>query len=184
MKDKTRLQPNGAVPDRRGEKSFLADRKTIAKEIAALSGGEILDLILEHETPKKIVQNMPSGDFFWLVKKVGSDDCLPLLELASEDQWTYLLDLEIWQKDRLDMEHTSLWLNQLQQAQPRTLSRWLFDQGQGLAYYYLYKNIQLFVNDHDENIDIPEGFFSLDNVFYINVIDPRYRDTIEKMLRG
>jgi hypothetical protein len=183
MQDKTRLQPNGAVPDRRGEKPFLADRKTIAKKIAALSGGEILDLILGHETPKKIVQDMPSGDFFWLVKKVGSDDCIPLLELASEDQWTYLLDLEIWQKDRLDMEHTSLWLNQLQQAQPRALSRWLFDQGQSLAYYYLYKNIQLFINDGDENIDIPDGFFSLDNVFYINVIDPRYRDTIEKMLR-
>lgn len=183
MTDKIKSQPNGAVPDRRGEKPFLADRKTIAKEIAALSGGEILDLILGHKTPKKIVQDMPNGDFFWLVKKVGSDDCLPLLELASEDQWTYLLDLEIWQKDRLDMEHTSLWLNRLQQAQPRALSSWLFDQGQSLAYYYLYKNIQLFVYDDDENIDIPEGFFSFDGVFYINVIDPRYRDTIEKMLR-
>ena len=79
MTDKIKSQPSEAVSDRRGEKPFLVDRKTIAKKIAALSGGEILDLILGHKTPKDIVQDMSSGDFFWLVKKVGSDDCLPFL---------------------------------------------------------------------------------------------------------
>jgi len=161
----------------------LANRKAIAREITTLSGREILDRILGLENPLKFVQDMPSGDFFWLVMRVGNDDCLPLLELASKDQWTYLLDLEIWQKDRLDMEYTSRWLKRMQQAQPRALVRWLFSQGQSLAYYYLFRNIQLFIREEHEEIDIPVGFFSLDGVFYIKVIDPRYQDTIENMLR-
>lgn len=183
MEEKTQSQSNSDVPDKRVEEPLLADRRIIARELTTLSGTEILDRILGHENPKKIVQDMPSEDFFWLIKKVGDDDCLPLLELASQDQWTYLLDLEIWRKDHLYVEHTSLWLKRLQQAQPMALVRWLLSQGQSLAFHYLYKNIQLVIKENDEDIDLANGFFSLDGVFYIRVIDPRYRDTIENILR-
>ncbi len=176
LEEKTRSQTAKKATDNRIEKSLLA-------EITTLSPSEILDRILGHENPKEIVRHMPSGDFFWLIKKVGEDECLPLLELASEDQWTYLLDLEVWRKDRLDVEHTSLWLKRLEQAQPAGLVRWLLNRGQSLAFYYLFKNIELVIREPDREFDIPDGFFSLDGVFFIKVIDSRYRETIENILR-
>lgn len=183
MEEKGRSQFNGGDPNKRVKDPLLPDRRAIAREITSLSGSQILDRILGHENPRKFVQDMPSEDFFWLIKKVGEDDCLPLLELASMDQWSYLLDIEIWRKDRLDVEHTSLWLKRLQQAQPARLARWLFGQGQGLAYYYLHKSIELVIRENDEDFDPPRGSFSLDGVFYIKVTDPRYKETIESMLR-
>jgi hypothetical protein len=183
MEEKARSQSNREARIGRVKDPLLAHRQAIARRISNLSGSEILNRILEYENPQKIIQEMAAEDFFWLVKKVGVDDCLPVLEMATVDQWTYLLDLEIWQKDRMDVENTSLWLRRLQQAQPGGLSRWLFGQGQSLIYYYLYRNIELIIKDKEEDLDLSAGFFSLDGVFYIRVIDPRYRDTIEDLLR-
>jgi len=96
----------------------VRDRQALVRSLYALSGQQALNRILEQDNPKEVVQGLPHEDFFWLIKKVGEDDCLPLLELASPDQWEYLLDLEAWKKDRLHLEQTFLWFKRLQQADP------------------------------------------------------------------
>ncbi len=163
---------------------LLADHRAILSNLSYLPGNKILDQILGHKDSRKLVQALPCEDFFWLVKKVGEDDSLPLLELASVEQWQYLFDLEIWKKDRLDVAYTSLWMKRLQQADSIRLVRWLLSDGESLAFYHFYKSIEVIeVNSDDEVYDIPEGFFSLDGVFFIRVIDSQYRESIEHILR-
>jgi len=162
----------------------LADHRATVSNLSSLPGNKILDQILDHKDSRKLVQALPCEDFFWLVKKVGEDDSLPLLELASVEQWQYLFDLEIWKKDRLDVAYTSLWMKQLQQADCLRLVRWLLSEGEALAFYHFYKSIEVIeVNSDDEIYDIPEGFFSLDGVFFIRVIDSEYRESVEHILR-
>ncbi len=156
---------------------------SILKDLHALSEKAVLDRILEHPAPRQLIQRLPSEDFFWLVKKMGEEDSLQLLRLASIEQWQYLLDLELWQKDRIDMEEASSWLRQLQLADPGRLTGWLFTDGQALAYYYLFRNIQVELRDPDETYDFEEGFVTLDGIFYIKVDDPDRRETIEGILR-
>ncbi|MFH1488046.1 MAG: DUF6178 family protein, partial [Pseudomonadota bacterium] len=67
------------------------DRAELFKGFTALSGSQILDRVLSSPSPEELVKSLPSEDFYWLVKRVGEYDCLPLLELASEEQWQYLL---------------------------------------------------------------------------------------------
>jgi hypothetical protein len=178
------VQGKGKDSEDRIKKPVLRDdRAILVRDLHALSGKEVLDRILESENPQEIVQEMPSEDFFWIVKKVGEEDCLPLLELASVDQWQYVLDLEIWSKDRLDLAHTNHWMRQLQLADPQRLVRWLFGEGESLAYYHFSKTIEVVIKGEDEVLDLPNGFFSLDGLFYIKATDSEHMESTEKIIR-
>jgi hypothetical protein len=139
---------------------------------------------MEDDHAQTLIPQLPSEDFLWLVKKVGDPECLPLLRLASEEQWQYLLDLEIWQRDRLDISQASEWIKRLQEADPGRLTRWLFQDEQSLAYYYLFQNIEVVITySKEETEDLPEGFFSVDGIFHIRAVDPHQRDTVENLIR-
>ena len=166
------------------QKQVSLYRGSILKALYPLSGMEILDHILAQKDSRQFIQQLPSDDFFWLIKKVGDDDCLPLLELASEDQWQHVLDLEIWQKDRLHLEQVSRWIGKLEYADAGRLVKWFFGEGQAVAYYLLYKSVQVVVKQEDDDIlDLPDGFFTLDGVFYVKVIDKKRKEAIENILR-
>ena len=162
--------------------SVPADVAEKIQGLFALSGKGILERILEQEKPRQFVRQIPMGDFFWLVKKVGEDDCTPLLEMASDDQKQYLLDLEFWQRDRLDLDKASEWLGRLYVADPEALVKWLQSEGESLLYYYLFKSIQVEIKSDDEDQDFDEGFFTLDGVFYVKILDEAHRGTIENIL--
>ena len=72
-------------------KPVLDDRRELVRNLHALPSRKILDRILELDQPREFIQGLTSEDLYWLIKKVGDDDCLPLLELASIEQWEYLL---------------------------------------------------------------------------------------------
>jgi hypothetical protein len=165
--------------------SSLTDEKGLQlSDLVSLSGSELLNRILGVVSPRELIKELPCEDFLWLVKKVGENDPLALLELASVDQWQYFLDLELWKRDRLDVSHASHWLSLLQQADCRQLVRWQLSEGEYLAYYHLFRTVEVVViNNKDEVLDLLDGFFSLDGVFYIRVIDPQYRENLENIIR-
>ena len=155
------------------------------RELDRLPSSQVMLRITEDEQAQSLIPQLPSEDFFWLVKKVGDQDCLPLLRMASEEQWQYLLDLEMWQKDRLDLERTSEWIKRLQEADPKRHTHWLFAEGQSLAYYYLFQTIEVVIAySREEIVDLPEGFFSIDGIFHVRSIDPEQRETVENLLRS
>jgi hypothetical protein len=159
-------------------------RSLILKEIYSLSGKAILDRILEKTNIREFVKGLPSADWYWLIKKVGFDDCLPLLEAASEAQWQYLLDLEIWRKDRLHIADISLWLARLGQTDPARVARWLLGEGETLAHYYLFKEIRVEIRAADEEDEAQNGLITLDGQFYIRVIHNKNREFIEDLLKN
>ena len=99
----------------------------------ALSGRKALDRVSNHPDPPHLIKSMSSEDFFWLIKKVGVDGSLELLKLASTDQWQYILDVESWQKDRLELNRTGRWMQRLLTADPERFTQWLLSDGQRLA---------------------------------------------------
>lgn len=151
----------------------------------ALSDGKALDRISNHPDPPRLIKRMPSEDFFWLIKKVGAEGSLELLKLASTDQWQYILDVESWQKDRLELNRTGRWMQRLLTADPKRFTQWLFSDGQGLAYYYLYRSIVVEMKNEDEEIfEAGPEFFTVDGFFYIRPIQEDQRETIEALLRS
>jgi hypothetical protein len=163
----------------------VSSREDLLKELHTLPGSRVLERILQHENALEMVGKLSLQDFFWLIKKIGEEDCLPLLELASLKQWQYLLDLEIWTKDRLDESQTAAWLKRLQQADPKRLAWWLFNEGASLGYLHFLKNVEVAVVDtEDEAYTLPDGFSSVDGVLHIRVKDSEHREYVEDMLRA
>ncbi|MEE4351829.1 MAG: DUF6178 family protein [Desulfatiglans sp.] len=161
------------------------DQRSIrVRDLASLSGSETLNRILSVENPGDFIRELPIEDFFRLVKKVGTEESLALLELASVEQWQYLLDLEIWERDRIDISRSSQWMSLLEQANCQQLVKWVFSEGEYLAYYHFFRTVEVkVINDQDDAVDLPDGFFSLDGVFYVRASDPQYRKSMEHILR-
>jgi hypothetical protein len=182
---KLKLEPlKGADPYPREveQSAYLRSRKLLA-DLRGLSGKEILDQIMEHENPGELIQALPCEDFFWLAKKIGDDDCIPLLELGSEEQWQYLLDLEIWSKDRINIDSVSTWLNRIERADATRLVRWLLSHGQDLAYCHFFRSLQVLVlHSKEEVYELSEEFFTVDGVFHIRVAKPEHRTTLENLI--
>jgi len=154
-----------------------------AKELLKLSGSALLNRILDEESPKVFIRRLPEEDFFWIVKRIGEADCLPLLRLASEDQWEYLLDLETWKKDRLDTDRMLSWLSRLSDADPVRFAAWLFSQGDTLFSLLINGKAEVVIRDGEEEADLSGGYFTLDGRFYIRPIREDDREAIEGLLR-
>ena len=155
---------------------------SILQDLYALSGTEVMDRILEHPDPPGLIKGLPSEDFFWLVKMM-EEDSMQLLKFASLRQWQHLLDLELWEKDRLDMTNSFLWLQRLQRSDPERLAKWLFTDGQTLAYLYLFRNVHVELRDENEAYNLEKGFITLDGLFYIKVLKEEQTETVEGIIR-
>ena len=160
----------------------LSEDRTILADIHDLSPGDALKRVLDHPDPLHMVQSLPEGDFFWLVKKIGEDDCIPILRLASEKQWQYLLDLELWDFDRLDLQQSFNWLRMLETADAYRLADWLLTKEQDLLYLFLFNNISVEIGEEDDFIEPEDGVITIDGVFYIKVFEEERREVIERLL--
>jgi len=153
------------------------------KDLLRLPGKKALELILESPRPVTLVQSLAEEDLFWLVQEIGPEDALPILSLASNDQWQYLLDLELWTKDRLEIDSVNRWVNLLLKAHPERFLIWGLREHIELIELHLFKNIEVRIRKEDESpSDFDEGYFSLDGLFYIRIKHEKYDQTIRELL--
>jgi hypothetical protein len=153
------------------------------REILTESGSVALNRILAMAKPEAFVQNMAHVDFYWLVKKVGEEDALPLLQMASTEQWEFLLDLELWKKDRLELRQSAEWMGRLLQADPDRLVRWLLKEGEYFNYFFLSKMLQVEVKTKEDLHEVEEGFITLDGIFYLRILDPEQEEVVRNLLQ-
>jgi hypothetical protein len=168
-------------PAKKAEKE-PAGPSDLVKRLVFLPGSEVINRILDLEQAEKAVRGLPHSDLYWLIKKIGEDDALPLLKLASTQQWQFLLDLEIWDRDRLDMEQATIWLGRLFQADPERVLNWLLTQGELFTYCYFANKIEVHVRERDEFLE-DTTFLSFEDIYYFRVRNPEEGDLIQELLR-
>jgi len=150
---------------------LLAQRK----EILALSPEKALDRIFQAMHPAALIHSFPEADFYYLVNDIGIDDAFEILALASDRQWEYILDIELWEKDRIDINSVTRWLDILFQAAPDRFIKWAVEKEPEFIEYYLYKNIRVAIREHDEDPSaLGKDFVTFDDVFYIRITDDYY----------
>ncbi|NVM21111.1 MAG: hypothetical protein HWN68_04965 [Desulfobacterales bacterium] len=155
-----------------------------SKDLMSLPGKKALDVILESPTPVTLVQSLAAEDLFWLVHDIGPVDALPVLSLASNDQWQYLLDLELWKKDRLGIDSVNRWLDLLLKADAERFLIWGLREHRELIELNLFKSIEVRIKEEDESpSDFDEGYFTLDGLFFIRIKREEYDQIIRDFLR-
>lgn len=138
------------------------------REILALPPEQALDRILQSESPAALVHSFPEQDFYYLLHDIGPDDALPLLSLASERQWEYLLDIESWNRDRIDLAAVTRWLDRLHRSDPRRTLRYLVEKKIEFLEFYLFRNLEVRIRESEQDpTEFGEDYFSRDSVFYV-----------------
>jgi hypothetical protein len=142
------------------------------RKVLSLAPEKALDRILDDPQPAALVHSFPEQDFYLLVKEIGSQDSLPLLSLATNKQWEHIVDLETWQKDRLDPKAVTRWLSLLLEADPKRFFRWFLEEKLEFVELYLFRNIEVRIREHDQDpSDFGDDYFTLDNTYYFKFID-------------
>ncbi|MBN2062710.1 MAG: hypothetical protein JW882_20075 [Deltaproteobacteria bacterium] len=163
-------------------KIAFQDKKSLLEKMSELSGMEAMNRILGVDDPSKMIRGLSRVDFFWLVKKIGAEDSHALLELASNEQWQYLLDMEIWKRDRLDPVKIISWIERFYNADRKRLANFFYEDEILLAHHYFYFNLYV-ITRHEDDQDIPDDFITFDDLYYIRILDKEHEEIIEKTLR-
>lgn len=161
--------------EQKENKKIIARIKNLArqrKEILSLPPEKALDAILDSSQSAALVHSLSEEDFHFLIHDIGIEDALPLLRLASDKQWEYIVDLEIWEKDRIDLASVTKWFDLLFKIDPGRFIKWFLHQKTELMEYYLFKNIEIRIRETDEDpSDFGEAFFSFDDTFYVKFLE-------------
>ena len=143
-------------------------------QLLSMAPEKALGRILDFPQPAALIHAFPEEDLYFLIHKIGPQDALPLIALASGKQLEYMLDQEIWQRDRLDIDALAVWLEHFLRSDPSSdrMTQWLTTEKLDLIEFFLLKSIEVQLREHDQDPSVfGPGFFSYDDVFYIRIID-------------
>lgn len=147
------------------------------KKIMELPSEKALAVILDAPQPAALVHSFPEEDFYFLINDIGLEDSLELMRLASNRQWEYILDIEVWEKDRIEIHAVTRWLDLLLKVDPQRFIKWFLDEKTEFVEFYLFKNIEVRVRESDQDpSEFDKGFFTFDDTIYVrfreDVFDP------------
>jgi len=150
------------------------------------SGRERMELILLSEQGEALTRALPAEEWWRTIKEVGEEDALPLVAMSSNDQLTYLVDLEWWYREILDPLLVIRWWTLFLEAGPEVLPRWFEIADEELLVLSLGKFMEVFVVDPDDLGYEPWRslrLFTLDNNYYLHFRDPNLAPHLEQVLR-
>lgn len=146
--------------------ALSAKRRTLA----TLSEEAALDAILSDPDSTALVHSFPEEDLFLLMHEIGPDDFLPVLRLATDRQWHFILDLETWKNDLPDYTEMQLWFLRFLHADPKRFVRFMAEKDGDLMDAWLFRNLEIRIREHDEDpSDFPDGFLTIDDVLYFRL---------------
>ena len=142
------------------------------QQILTMPANAAMAAILDYPQPAALVHSFPEEDLHFLIHDLGPGDAGPLIALASNRQWEYLLDMEVWNKDQLNYQLAATWLQLLLRADPARLIKWCFDEKLEFLELFLFRNIELRIREPDQfPSDFGDGFFTDDDTFYVRFVD-------------
>ncbi|MBW2604343.1 MAG: hypothetical protein JRE28_08510 [Deltaproteobacteria bacterium] len=142
------------------------------KALLSLPPEKMLNSILNSKQSTALVHSFSEEDFYFLIHNIGIEDSHPLLYLASSRQWEYIVDLEVWQKDRIELASITRWFDLLFKVDPNRFIKWSLDQKTEFMEFYLSKNIEVKIRETDQDpSELGDAFITLDDIFYVRFID-------------
>lgn len=145
---------------------------------AARSSTELLDLLLSPSDAPARVQALPPEALYKLVRRIGLEDCIELLPLASGAQVQACLDFDTWEGDRLSLDRLDPWMRALMLAGPEVLLQRLLQVDDALANWIVRKSAHIEVIEDPESFEAPEAdhVVTQDRRLCITFPDPGERD--------
>ena len=159
----------------------IKNLQQMRKKIVSMSPENALNAILDLPQPAALIHSFPEEDFYFLIHDIGLEDSHPLLSLASARQWEYIVDLEVWQKHRIELKSVTRWFDLLFKVDPNRFIKWFLDQKTEFMEFYLFKNIEVKIRKHDQDpSEFGNEFFTYDDMFYVRFLDDTFEIETEE----
>ncbi|MBI5015528.1 MAG: hypothetical protein HZB55_08545 [Deltaproteobacteria bacterium] len=94
-------------------------------EVLSLRGEERVDRLLESGNLEALVARMPPEELYFTLKETNEENVPALLAGARSEQLQFLLDLELWRRDRLRTDRVAAWLRRTTECGDEALTRWI-----------------------------------------------------------
>jgi len=135
-------------------------------------------LILLADDSQALVQALPEEEIYWTIKETGTADALPVIARTSFEQFQYIIDIDCWQKDRIDMEQVTEWLQLMLRCNESKVLEWLTNTDELFINYVFKKLFTIFKTSED--IDLAEASdtlpqWTLDGMYYFQFADEEAR---------
>ncbi|MGB9698414.1 MAG: DUF6178 family protein [Thermodesulfobacteriota bacterium] len=156
------------------------DSSIITKEeinsILALPGKNRIEKILDSPHPAALVAKIPEIEIFLTIKEVGEQDALDLISLTTPEQLTYLLDLDLWDKDQILPDRFLFWLEILEQCGTNKLRQFFRTADIEFLGSAFRKVLRVHQSPYPE--EAPEEkkgapLFSLDQIYYLEFLEEK-----------
>jgi hypothetical protein len=150
------------------------------------SSKERMELILLSEQSEALTQALPAEEWWRTIKEVGEEDTLPLVAMSSDEQLTFLTDLEWWFRETLDPLLVIRWWTLFLEAGPEVMPRWFETADEELLVLSLSKFMEVYTTNPDDAGNEPwRAFrlFTLDDTYYLHFRDPNLAPHLEQVLR-
>jgi len=132
-----------------------------------------------------LTRALPADEFAATVLEVGPEDAGALIELCSDEQLTYLLDLTGWWRESFDPARYQVWLPLIMEAGSDRLKRWLASTDLEVLALLLgsWIRVSKFLPSQEQQEppdDLPE--FTLDGLYFIEFINPKTKGFVAQIL--
>jgi hypothetical protein len=160
-------------------------REQRLRTVLAAKGVERERLIVLAADSRELAQQLPPDEFATTVLEVGPEDAGALIELCSDEQLTYLLDLTGWWKENFAPERYQIWLPMILDAGAQRLQRWLASTDMEVLALLLrhWVRIVKFLPSQEQQEppdDLPE--FTIDGVYFFEFVDPEVQGFVAQVL--
>lgn len=129
------------------------------------------DTLLDTPDPEAAVRALPVDEFYYLIAERGLPEAQDLLVLGSPEQVQMILDMEIWDRDRITPAKLSTWLAAMVEAPFERIYEWVRGLDIELVAVMLRERITLYdltMGEEPETdpqgtlFKTPDGFFMID----------------------
>jgi hypothetical protein len=146
-----------------------------------------IELLASVSHPERLVRLMSPEEVFVGIKQVGEEDAMPLIALTTGKQVSYILDVELWEKEEIDMEAAGKWFEILTRISDGKVLQFFQVSDPELILTSLSRFIR--VKSRNPEIDQMEQrdslpVFTLDDTFFIDFVSPRWEDPIRRVLEA
>src|SRR5262249_11187096 len=125
-------------------------------------------------------------ELYYAIKETGLEDAHEIVALASPEQVRGFVDLDVWERDRVDVERLRPWLEALVEAGPERLLKAVDALDPEVIALYLQRQVRVYDLSGEEPVpESPEGHYwpTPDNFFLLDILPPgEVGKSIERMV--
>jgi len=137
--------------------------------VQSAHGKEKLDLLIEAVDGPYLLRRLPMQEVYLLVRQLGAEDTVELMELCQTEQLVGLLDLDGWQGYHLDRKKTLEWMFNLLECGEEKVLRTADEMDFELLSLVMQKHLKVIrgpeaIDDEDERAEalIKDGGYSVE----------------------